>query len=95
MNRLRWAKEALNYLKDNRGEVNALELAFAALRRAPGGLPNDGILVRLPYRSRVRSLYLWEIASHRVYLTRDEQEQTTRIEAIKPSKSGSGWMPEG
>ena len=94
LNRLRWAKEALSYLKGNRGQVNAFELAFADLRRAPAGLSVSGILVRLPYRSQAASLYLWEIAEHKVYLARDEQEQTTRIEAIKPSRSNADWLIE-
>lgn len=39
MYRLIWSKEVLNYLKDNEGLVNQLELAFADLRKSATGMP--------------------------------------------------------
>ncbi len=44
MYRFAWSKEVLNYLKDNEGLVNKLELAFADLRKSATGMPTYGIM---------------------------------------------------
>lgn len=82
MYRLAWSKEVLNYLKDNEGLVNELELAFADLRKSATGLPRYGTVDE----GIAPSHYLWHIHDH-VVLSRkgiEDAQPKLWIEAIRP-----------
>ena len=78
MYQLRWSKEALNYLRDNRGLVNSLELAFLDLRSESGGIPKDGTVEETDY-----NLYTWRIHGHVVFLR--HIQDSVRVEVIQPA----------
>ena len=77
-----WSREVLNYLQDNAGLVDQLELAFADLRRSTTGLPSDGLVDEGIGRDR----YLWIICAHAILIRRgvDGEQPKLWIEAIKP-----------
>ena len=77
-----WSKEVLNYLKDNKGLVNKLELAFADLRQSATGMPPDGIVDEGISADR----YLWRIHDHAILIRKGVEDGQLKlwIEAIKP-----------
>ena len=82
MYRFAWSKEALNYLKDNEGLVNKLELAFADLRKSPTGMPPYGVVDEGISADR----YIWRIHDHAILIRRgiDDGQPKLWIETIKP-----------
>lgn len=82
MYRFAWSKEVLNYLKDNQGLVNKLELAFADLRQSPTGMPPYGIVDEGIADDR----YIWRIHDHAILIRKGVENVQPKlwIEAIKP-----------
>ncbi len=82
-----WSRDALNYLRDNVGLVDRLELAFADLRKSATGLPADGFVDEGIGDGR----YLWTIHGHAILIRRgtDGEQPKLWIEAIKPLPSTS------
>lgn len=82
MVQLAWSKEVLNYLKDNVGLVNKLELAFADLRKTADGIPAYGIVD--PGVSPDH--YLWIIHDHAILIRKDVEYGQPKlwIEVIRP-----------
>lgn len=77
-----WSKEVLNYLKDNIGLVNKLELAFADLRKSTTGMPPYGIVdpgISVDH-------YLWSIHDHAILIRKGIENGRPKlwIEAIRP-----------
>ena len=87
MYRLVWAKEVLNYLRDNEGLINQLELAFADLRKTVTGMPSYGIVDEGIAPNR----YIWRIHDHVILIRKGVEDQYPKlwIEAIKPIESDS------
>lgn len=77
-----WSKEVLNYLKDNAGLVNKLELAFADLRKTATGIPADGIVDQ----GISSEHYLWLIHDHAILIRKGVESGQPKlwIEAIRP-----------
>jgi hypothetical protein len=77
-----WSKEVLNYLKDNKGLVNQLELAFADLRNTATGMPPYGIVDEGISADR----YVWSIHEHAILISKGVEDGDLKlwIEAIKP-----------
>lgn len=77
-----WSKEVLNYLRDNVGLVDQLELAFADLRKSPTGTPADGFVDEGVSVDR----YLWHIHGHAILIRKglDGERPKLWVEAIKP-----------
>lgn len=82
MHRLAWSKEVLNYLRDNEGLVNKLELAFADLRRSATGMPPYGVIDKGIAEDR----YLWRVHDHAILIRRGVEDGQPKlwIEAIRP-----------
>lgn len=82
-----WAKEVLNYLKDNAGLVNRLELAFAELRKSSTGMPEAGLIDNGVSPEH----YLWLIYDHAILIRKGIEDETPKlwIEAIKPIEKSS------
>ncbi|HRW10741.1 MAG TPA: hypothetical protein P5121_36820 [Caldilineaceae bacterium] len=82
MVRLAWSKEVLNYLKDNQGLINQLELAFADLRQSSSGLPPYGIVDE----GIGADHYIWRIHGHAILIRKgvDHGHPKLWVEAIKP-----------
>lgn len=82
MYRFAWSKEVLNYLKDNEGLVNKLELAFADLRKSATGMPT----YRLIDEGVSTDCYLWRIHDHAILIRKGVENAQPKlwIEAIKP-----------
>ncbi len=76
-----WSREVLNYLRDNAGLVDRLELAFADLRRSAIGLPSDGLVDEGIGADR----YLWTIHGRAILIRRgmDDEQPKLWIEAIQ------------
>lgn len=85
MYRFAWSKEVINYLKDNEGLVNKLELAFADLRKSPAGMPPYGMVDEGISADR----YIWRIHNHAIMIRRGIEDAQPKlwIEAIKPLAS--------
>ncbi|MBV7331765.1 hypothetical protein KFU94_26765 [Chloroflexi bacterium TSY] len=83
-----WAKEVLNYLKDNEGLINQLELAFADLRKTTTGLSPYGTIDE----GISPDCYIWQIHDHALLIRVgvERAQPTLWIEAIKPVDSGAG-----
>ena len=82
MYRFVWSKEVLNYLKDNEGLVNQLELAFADLRKSATGMPPYGLVDEGISVDR----YIWRIHDHAILIKKGVEDAQFKlwIEAIKP-----------
>jgi hypothetical protein len=82
MPRLAWSKEVLNYLRDNEGLVNQLELAFADLRKSATGIPPYGVIDEGIAADR----YLWRIHDHAILIRKGVEDGQPKlwIEAIRP-----------
>ena len=82
MYRFVWGKAALNYLKDNEGLVNQLELAFADLRKTTTGLPPYGMIDEGIAQDR----YIWHIYGHAILIRVGVEDSQPKlwIESIKP-----------
>ena len=83
--RIAWARTVLNYLRENEGLVNDLELAFADLRRTSSGFPTEGTVDH----GIGHDCYLWTIHQHAILIrvgTEDTQPKLW-VEAIKPIES--------
>lgn len=82
MYRFAWSKEVLNYLKDNQGLVNQLELAFADLRKSATGMPPYGMVDEGISANR----YIWRIHGHAILVRKGVEDAQPKlwIEAIRP-----------
>ena len=86
MIRLAWAREVLNYLEDNEGLVDQLELAFADLQRTSFGIPSYGVIDD----GVAPDCYLWTIHDHAILIRKGTEGRRPKlwIEAIRPLDSG-------
>ena len=77
-----WGRSALNYLRDNTGLVNDLELAFADLRQTTTGRPSYGTVDEGVDENR----YLWYIYNYAILIRVGAEGGQSKlwIEAIKP-----------
>lgn len=84
MYRFAWSKEVLNYLKDNEGLVDQLELAFADLRKSATGMPPYGVVDEGIGANR----YLWHLHGHTILIRKGAEDAQPKlwIEAIRPIK---------
>ena len=84
MFRFQWSKEALNYLNENRGLVDELELAFAEFRAQGTGVPVQGVVEELAPLH-----YLWGIQGRVIMFrhVRSDSRWIIRVEVIKPVRS--------
>ncbi|MEZ4865380.1 MAG: hypothetical protein R3C14_28990 [Caldilineaceae bacterium] len=84
MFRFQWSKEVLNYLKDNQGLINDLELAFAEYRAEGTQIPTQGVLDMIAPMQ-----YIWGIHNHIVLLrlVLEDAQWKIRIEVVKPTRS--------
>ena len=85
MIRMAWARPVLNYLKENAGLVNDLELAFADLRRTSSGVPTTGTVDH----GIGHDCYLWMIHEHAILIRMGTEANQPKLwgEAIKPIES--------
>ena len=84
MFRFQWSKEILNYLKDNQGLINELELAFAEFRGRGTRTPEQGVVDMIaPLQT------IWGIHDHIILfrLVVEESKWKIRVEVIKPTRS--------
>ena len=81
MLRLSWSDEALNYIADNEGLIDQLELAFADFRREGDGKPKVGVVDEIGI-----NLYLWQIHGHLILLrhVHGDVRLKVRVEVIRP-----------
>jgi len=82
MLRLPRSKDALTYLRQNIGKINALELAFADYRLSSSGVPEAGFFMEIR-----EDVYLWRIHNHyiRIRQVPDDERLHMRIEEIQPA----------
>lgn len=84
MLRFQWSKEVRNYLRDNEGLINNLELAFADYRQQGTRLPAAGVVDEIAPLQ-----YIWGIHEHIVLfrLMLEESVWKVQVEVIKPTRS--------
>ena len=84
MFRFQWSKEVLNYLNNNRGLINELELAFAAFPAQETKTPEQGVVDQIAPLH-----YIWGIHEHIVMFRHvlGDSQWIIRIEVFKPMRS--------
>ncbi|MBV7326936.1 hypothetical protein KFU94_01480 [Chloroflexi bacterium TSY] len=84
MFRFQWSKEGLNYLKDNQGLINELELAFAEFRGRGTRTPEQGVVDQIAPLQ-----YIWGIHEYIVlfHLVPEDSGWKIRVGVIKPVRS--------
>lgn len=87
MYRFAWSKEVLDYLKDNTGLIDKLELAFADLRNTTTGVPAYGTIDEGIAPDR----YIWYIHGHAILIRTGTEDGHLKlwIEAVRPVESES------
>lgn len=83
MYRFVWSKEVLNYLKDNVGMIDDLELAFGDLRKTKDGYPEYGIVDKDFSENR----YTWTVHEHKILIRIGIEDSQAKLwlEAIQPA----------